>query len=1158
MQCQNNDAGDAVIHTLVTLPPPPPSISPFTKTTEGSTANAGDLILFRMDYTYVNQTSPVTITDTMPPNVTLAGVGSNISPNGTYSAPNFTWILPASVPTTSGYVWFLGQVSAGVTTGQIISNQAAASSSANSVTSNVANVSIGARFQLSKSQSATTLNAGDTMTYTLNYSLGGYSLQTSDAYLNDTSGTSTTDGSNITGYNGVTYIASNAGTGCTNNWKMQTDAQGNHYIDFNTPIGNWGGNSCHYETLLRSGPSNSNLCNGSFIVEGDALIPSKLSDGTGNGTGEDASLAVAIDQTTHYGFVLILSADNNPSYFTLQASGGAPLGLYNVSGATQKVTSFAGFQSTTMKTTGVLFDTWYTMKALVSYNAGSGTYTVNARVWPVGTLEPTTWDITYSVATSGELPCNSGTYLYGFQGNPTSAAGPVYSSGRQEYTNLRYFGADPAVNVRITDAAPAEITYTNANIPPTSMGPPIKWQFAPVTIYDQTGAITWWGVASCAAGSGITNVSIINDDLSSAPVTSNAVTASISCFTNTPTYTPTNTPTATPTFTPTNSPTPSPTYTPTNSPTQSPTPTTTYTPTYSPTVTSTYTPTVSPTYTDTVTPTVSPTYTNTVTSTVSPTFTFTVTDTVTPTNTLTATPTETPQFTYTQTYTFTPTNSPTVTNTVTATVSPTCTNTVTNTKTPTSTYTVTNTPSMTNTPAPTPTDTATTTPTMTPTAFVLVNLNKTVSDTAPSSDEALVFTLKANVPFSDATSVTITDTIPAGLTYVSAPQPSNPPGGSLTVIPLSTPPPTGGTGTLLVWVFPTMPSGNYNFTYNATVNDFMPGGTAITNCAAWTYPQVPLPQEACAALTVQGNFTVRIGVYNEAGELVDQLMAPKRFSELIQNVNMSLNTLVSINDVDQISFHGVVLGAWNGTTTGGSEVTNGKYYIKVDNIDPSGVVNTQTQAVLVARHLATVTVNIYNGAGEVVKHLTETMADALPMNTGFSLSTSTFAPGYQGGSNSNLQIGLSGGITVTWDGRGDNGEFLTNGQYSVEVTTVDGQGGNATVTKQVTIYHSGLELPNGYVSVFPNPYSAKTNANSLVTIKVGGNYSLKASIYTVAGELVDQVASLPGNNFTTWDPTAQTASGSYSVASGVYIAVVVISDPQGATQRTTHKIVVIH
>ncbi len=1151
--CNGNQMDGAIQTIPFSVPFPPPAIT-LDKSAEGNTATPGDLILFRMDYTYTN-TGPVTITDPLPSQVSLAAAnGSEISSGGTIAGSTATWVLPFSSAKVAGYVWVLTKVNAAVT-GQINNTATAQSSNVGQVNSSTS-VEVGGKFQLSKNESVTTINAGDTMTYTLNYSIGGTSLQTSDSFMNDTVGSTWYGVGNppvntISGYDGTQFYTDDPNDAVT--WTVRNDpvTEGN-YLDVQT----WGNNNTDgYVPLLRNSPQSPFCPVGDvFEVEGDVDIPSLLQNGSNNAPGEDATLVI-MDQVAlpHYGFELILSRDNAPGFFALQEN--------SASNSYKAVTVVnSGFKSTAMSgNPPVNADTWYTIKAQVTHLA-SGSIEIKAVVWPVGTPEPINqWDIDYTTTEAATgMNCSSGQiWQYGFQSNPGSASG-TYSAGRDFFSNLRMFADDPAVNTRVWDTAPTGITYVGAS-PVTSSGPvPLLWSF-PGTIYDQSGSITWWGVAACAGESGLTNVSEIFDDLSAAPVTSNTVIASIICSTNTPTNTPTNTATYTPTNTPTSTPTQTPTFTQTATPTQTATYTPTNTPTQTPTPTATYTQTDTPTVTNTVTPTVSPTQTFTYTPTVSPTNTFTVTNTVTPTNTDTATPTQTPQFTYTQTFTFTPTLSPTDTSTYTPTVSPTSTYTVTDTKTPTATNTVTNTPTMTNTPTPTATVTATATQTATPTAYVLVDVTKKVSDPAPMSDEALIFTLNVSVPFSGATNVTITDTVPAGLTYVSAPQPSSPPGGTFSVVALPTVAPTPGTGDMLVWSFPSMPQGNYSYTYNATVNDFMPGGMPITNYAAWNYPpNVQVPTVTNAALTIQGNYQVRIGVYNEAGELVDLLLAPKDFSEAIQSVNMNLNTLTSINDIIQITFHGVVLATWNGTTTGGQEVTNGQYYVKVDNIDPEGVVNTQTQSVLVARHLATVNVNIYNEAGEIVKHLDEVVADAVTMNTGFTLSTSTFSPGLQGGSSSDLKISLSGGTTVTWDGRGDNGEFLTNGQYTVVVTTVDGQGGNATVSKQVTIYRTSVDLPNGYVSVYPNPYSPKNNPPPFITIRVGGNYSVSANIYTVAGELVAKVQSLPGNNYATWDPTTQTLNGSYGVASGLYIAVVVIEDPQGATQTTAHKIVFIH
>ncbi len=147
--------------------------------------------------------------------------------------------------------------------------------------------------------------------------------------------------------------------------------------------------------------------------------------------------------------------------------------------------------------------------------------------------------------------------------------------------------------------------------------------------------------------------------------------------TNTPTPSPTNTPsqTATPTNTATNTPTPSVTTTSTNTPS----PTTTETPTNTPTPSVTTTSTNTPTPTSTVTPTQSVTPSPTATDGLTP----TATETQTPTPTITPTNTETPTVTPTPTNTETPTVTPTPTNTETPTNTPTPTNTSTQTQTPT-------------------------------------------------------------------------------------------------------------------------------------------------------------------------------------------------------------------------------------------------------------------------------------------------------------------------------------------------------------------------------------------------------------------------------------------------------------------------------------------
>ncbi|HET9869305.1 MAG TPA: hypothetical protein VFR02_02240, partial [bacterium] len=307
--CGNYQSAD---HFNFSVPYPPPNLS-LVKIADGTSPNDGNLVLFRIDYTYGNTgSSPVTITDTIPANVSLVTpTTSAISPGGSLAGSTITWILPASLPTVTGEVWFLTQVNGGVAAGTAITNQASAASSATgSVTSNVAQANVGeAGFTLTKSETPNnaTLNPGDIVTYGLTYQISGLNLQLYDSYDNDTTGT--TNGS-VKAYDGTTGYTYNT-TGGTGTFTVQTDPQGNHYIEAYTGTGQNG----NYPALLRNSP-NVSLCSGDFMVEGDMEIPKNYD------TGGDATMVVAFDPGTQEGYMLGMSLDNGPGNFFIQENNG--------------------------------------------------------------------------------------------------------------------------------------------------------------------------------------------------------------------------------------------------------------------------------------------------------------------------------------------------------------------------------------------------------------------------------------------------------------------------------------------------------------------------------------------------------------------------------------------------------------------------------------------------------------------------------------------------------------------------------------------------------------------------------------------------------------------------------------------------------------------
>lgn len=482
--------------------------------------------------------------------------------------------------------------------------------------------------------------------------------------------------------------------------------------------------------------------------------------------------------------------------------------------------------------------------------------------------------------------------------------------------------------------------------------------------------------------------------------------------------------------------------------------------------------------------------------------------------------TPTPSFTFTQTPS--PTNSPT------STATPTATNTPTNTATVTCSFTPTNSPTMTWTPTPT----------------WGISLGKQVSKTRAQSGDTLTYTLGVTLAGFSPTGVVVTDTLPANVSYLSEGTPSS---GTATFLAASS---------QFLWTLPSpLSPGVYSFSYQTQVNPLVPAGVSIINDAQLTYPGIPSTLTASTTVLVAGDITVKVGVYNEAGELIKTLLMEK-VSTSVMAINLVGNTITSLNGPNnQILVYsaGALLAIWDGRDSSGNPVTNGVYHIKVDNMDSLGVVTTVTQQATVSRSLAQVTMNIYNEAGEVVKILYNFVDDSDDSRMmGVSLSTHVIAPGAVSvaGAVTMVQITLQTtgpSVTFSWDGTSDNGSIVSPGQYMVEAHWNNAQG-TTDITQLIMV--TGGTQGTGKVTAQPNVLSGGTTRTTFV-LDSSQPMSLKVNVYTVAGELVKSLLGDPGSNQALWDTG--------STASGLYLAVVEISNPGGGiTGRQILKIVIVH
>jgi hypothetical protein len=609
----NPNLSSNTVHGQTTFTVPLPATSCTLTNTVGSTTTApGGLILYTLNYSFVNTTS-FTLTDPVPANTTYY----SSSPGGGLIGSTVSWNIysGSAANTITGTAWVLLSVNAGAS--GTISDIATGTTSSTFCTGSAPSVTVqNPTLTLTKTESATTLPAGSTITYLLGWMTSGLDLEFYDSYNNATGDTN----SAIVGYDNTAYYQNAAVDGDLGSWNVVADAQGNNYIIgnvLNNPGHNPNGNN-DFPELLRSLPG-VNICGG-FTVQGDVQIPVTAWGAAGGG---DIDMVVAMNPSAGITITAGLSIDNNPNYFFFQKNQEFNGSIYPTPLGSNCLFGTCWPSNTSPVTAG----SWYTINVNVEFT-GSGPITYIANVWPQGDPAadgtPITWiDANTAAADTNDPGTISGCSCGWEQG--WQAAG---TAGTNYFSNLQVYAGGPVSNYSITDAIPAGITYVGSN--PTATG----WPAGPLVWTNSASVIdgcpvTWWGTVGCTALPINNSFTMNASNVTNSGLTSNTVNLTVNGC-NTATNTATTTATSTPTATSTNTVPSTPTATGTN------------TATSTPPVTSTFTNTVTNTITQTPTntPTVTPTFTITQTATNTPT--STITNTPIPTSTWTPSPTATP------------------------------------------------------------------------------------------------------------------------------------------------------------------------------------------------------------------------------------------------------------------------------------------------------------------------------------------------------------------------------------------------------------------------------------------------------------------------------------------------------------------------------------
>ena len=353
----------------------------------------------------------------------------------------------------------------------------------------------------------------------------------------------------------------------------------------------------------------------------------------------------------------------------------------------------------------------------------------------------------------------------------------------------------------------------------------------------------------------------------------------------------------------------------------------------------------------------------------------------------------------------------------------------------------------------------------------------------------------------------------------------------------------------MTWTWGFLAPGTYDFTYQANVDSATQSGTVLTNQAQVVYDNGKI-KKASVSVTVGALYTVKVGVYNEAGELVKQIWVKELTEEITQIDLLQTPSITSLHGVVYVDVAGQPIASWDGTNQSGDPVTNGEYILKVDNINSLGADTSVSENVMVTRSIARVEVDVYDGAGEIVRHLYSYADD--PNNTPLTdvkLSNTVIKPVAEGtptpsGSGS-VTITMPSGDTVVWDGKSDSGTVVTNGDYQIEVHFTDGKGGEETVSHGIIV--ESANLPSS-VSAQVRPNIVTAGDPIQVRLNPVAGYILVASLYDVAGELIETQ---------TGTQVDQVDLDSSKLASGLYIVRVKILDAQGdlAGQQYLHILV---
>ena len=522
ISCTETPAVTSNAATVTVLAPPQPNLT-LSKAVAPSSVPVGGSVTYTLNYanTGTAQATNVLVSDVIPANMTY--VNGSVTGNGNYNAATQTvsWSLGTLAVNRSGSLTFKAMVNNGVAVGTNISNTALVSCTETAmVSSNAAVVTVAAtplpNLTLTKAVAPTSAQVGGAVTYTLSYANTG-TVSASNVTVTDVIPANMTyvNGS-VTG--GGAYTAATQ----TLSWTVGTlIANGSGALTFKATVNNGVavGTNISNTALISCTETAAVSSNAAIVTVSATPLPALTLTKAVAPT--SAVPGGSVTYTLNYTNIGAVQATNvtvsdvipaNMTYAVGSATGG---GNYNA--ATKTVNWSLG--TVLANGSGSL-----TFRASVNNGVTAGTSISNTAL--VSCTETGAASSNAAVVTVAATPLPSLTLTKAV--NPTSAMPGGTVTYTLTFTNA---GAAPASNVTLTDVIPANMTFVNGSATGggvyTAATKTISWTFGTQAI-NSTGSITFKTTVNngVAAATTIDNTAAIACT-ETAAVTSNTATVTV-------------------------------------------------------------------------------------------------------------------------------------------------------------------------------------------------------------------------------------------------------------------------------------------------------------------------------------------------------------------------------------------------------------------------------------------------------------------------------------------------------------------------------------------------------------------------------------------------------------------------------------------------------